>query len=137
MANEIIKGMGFHHAALKTADLDASIAFYEKLGMKFYTAWGEGDGRIAMMDFGDGGILELFAGGSCRDTVDAKYIHLALRVDDVDEAYRIALEAGAKPKSAPRVVPLDSKPVKLTLNCGFVFGPSGEEVEFFRVLAAE
>ena len=40
MANDIIKGMGFHHVALKTADLDASIAFYEKLGMKFYTSWG-------------------------------------------------------------------------------------------------
>ncbi len=137
MANEIIKGMGFHHSALKVRDLDEAIAFYEKLGMKFYTSWGEGNGRIAMMDFGDGGILELFAGGNDNETVDAKYIHLALRVDDVDEAYGIALKAGAKPKSEPRVVPLDSKPVKLTLNCGFVYGPSGEEVEFFRVLAAE
>ncbi len=137
MANEIIKGMGFHHSALKVRDLDEAIAFYEKLGMKFYTSWGEGNGRIAMMDFGDGGILELFAGGNDNETVDAKYIHLALRVDDVDEAYGIALKAGAKPKSAPRVVPLDSKPVKLTLNCGFVFGPSGEEVEFFRVVSAE
>ena len=34
MANEIIKGMGFHHAALKTPDLEKSIAFYEKLGME-------------------------------------------------------------------------------------------------------
>ena len=137
MGNEIIKGMGFHHSALKVRDLDEAIAFYEKLGMKFYTSWGEGNGRIAMMDFGDGGILELFAGGNDNETVDAKYIHLALRVDDVDEAYGIALKAGAKPKSEPRVVPLDSKPVKLTLNCGFVFGPSGEEVEFFRVVSAE
>ena len=137
MANEIIKGMGFHHSALKVRDLDEAIAFYEKLGMKFYTSWGEGNGRIAMMDFGDGGILELFAGGNDNETVDAKYIHLALRVDDVDEAYGIALKAGAKPKSEPRVVPLDSKPVKLTLNCGFVFGPSGEEVEFFRIVSAE
>ena len=117
MANEIIKGMGFHHSALKVRDLDEAIAFYEKLGMKFYTSWGEGNGRIAMMDFGDGGILELFAGGNDNETVDATYIHLALRVDDVDEAYGLALKAGAKPKSEPRVVPLDSKPVKLTLNC--------------------
>ena len=137
MANDIIKGMGFHHVALKTADLDASIAFYEKLGMKFYTSWGEGDGRIAMMDFGDGGILELFAGGSADEQTNPKYIHFALKVDDVDAAYATALAAGAKPKSAPKVVPLNSKPVKLTLNCGFVFGPSGEEVEFFRVVKAE
>ena len=137
MANDIIKGMGFHHVALKTADLDASIAFYEKLGMKFYTSWGEGDGRIAMMDFGDGGILELFAGGNGDEQANPRYIHFALKVDDVDAAYATALEAGAKPKSAPKVVPLDSKPVKLTLNCGFVCGPDGEEVEFFRILSAE
>ncbi len=137
MANDIIKGMGFHHVALKTADLDASIAFYEKLGMKFYTSWGEGDGRIAMMDFGDGGILELFAGGNGDEQANPRYIHFALKVDDVDAAYATALEAGAKPKSAPKVVPLDSKPVKLTLNCGFVYGPDGEEVEFFRILSAE
>lgn len=137
MANDIIKGMGFHHVALKTADLDASIAFYEKLGMKFYTSWGEGDGRIAMMDFGDGGILELFAGGNGEEQVNPRYIHFALKVDDVDQAYAKAIEAGAKPKSAPKVVPLDSKPVKLTLNCGFVYGPDGEEVEFFRILKAE
>ena len=137
MANDIIKGMGFHHVALKTADLAASIAFYEKLGMKFYTSWGEGDGRIAMMDFGDGGILELFAGGHGDEQANPRYIHFALKVDDVDAAYAAALEAGAKPKSAPKVVPLNSKPVKLTLNCGFVYGPDGEEVEFFRVLSAE
>ena len=137
MANDIIKGMGFHHVALKTADLDASIAFYEKLGMKFYTSWGEGDGRVAMMDFGDGGILELFACWSADEQTNPKYIHFALKVDDVDAAYATALAAGAKPKSAPKVVPLNSKPVKLTLNCGFVFGPSGEEVEFFRVVKAE
>ena len=90
-----------------------------------------------MLDFGDGGILELFAGGNTNPTADAKYIHFALKVDDVDAAYRTALEAGAKPKSEPKVVPLASAPVKLTLNCGFVYGPDGEEVEFFRILKAE
>lgn len=137
MANEIIKGMEFHHVALKTPDIDASIAFYEKLGMKFYTAWGVGDGRVAMLDFGDGGILELFAGGNDRETADPKYIHFALKVDDVDAAYETALAAGAKPKTAPKIAPLNSKPVRLTLNCAFVYGPGGEEVEFFRVLEAE
>lgn len=136
MANEIIKGMGFHHVALKAVDFEASRKFFtEGLGMKLYAQWGEGDGRIAMLDLGDGGILELFAGGKEGDNTN--YIHFAMKVDDVDAAYEIALAAGAKPKQAPKVVPLDSAPAKLTLNCAFVYGPSGEELEFFRVLAAE
>ncbi len=138
MANELIKGMGFHHVALKSADFDASLKFYtEGLGMKFYTAWGEGDGRAAMLDLGDGGILELFAGGTAEEQAAARYIHFAMKVDDVDAAYATALAAGAKSKSAPVVVPVGSAPVKLTLNCAFVYGPSGEELEFFRVVSAE
>ncbi len=138
MANEIIKGMGFHHVALKTADFDASCKFYtEGLGMKLYAAWGEGDNRAAMLDLGDGGILELFAGGTTEDAANARFFHFAMKVDDVDAAYETALKAGAKPKSAPVVVPISSEPVKLTLNCAFVYGPSGEELEFFRVVSAE
>ena len=54
MANEIIKGMGFHHIALKALDFDAALKFYtEGLGMKFYTSWGEGEKKIAMLDLGD------------------------------------------------------------------------------------
>jgi catechol 2,3-dioxygenase-like lactoylglutathione lyase family enzyme len=64
MANKRIQGMGFHHIALKAKDFEASLKFYtEGLGMEFYTQWGEGDKRIAMLDLGDGSILELFAGG--------------------------------------------------------------------------
>lgn len=135
MANEMIKGMGFHHIALKAENFEESLKFYtEGLGMKFYTQWGEGDKRIAMLDLGDGGILELFAGGESTVTGNDGYIHFAMKVDDVDAAYETALKAGAKPKSAPKVVPLASAPVKLTLNCGFVYGPSGEELEFFRIV---
>lgn len=136
MANDIIKGMGFHHIALKAVDFEESLKFYtEGLGMKFYTSWGEGDGRIAMLDLGDGGILELFAGGKTGDNTN--YIHFAMKVNDVDAAYATAIAAGAVPKTAPKIVPLNSAPVKLTLNCAFVYGPSGEELEFFRILEAE
>ncbi len=138
MANEVIKGMGFHHIALKAVNFEESIKFYtEGLGMKLYTMWGEGDGKIAMLDLGDGGILELFAGGTDAERANPQYIHFALKVDDVDAAYETALKAGAKPKSLPKVVPLDSAPVKITLNCGFVYGPSGEELELFRIVSAE
>ena len=44
MANEKIKGMGFHHVAVKAKDFEESMKFYtEGLGMKFMTQWGEGD----------------------------------------------------------------------------------------------
>ena len=124
MANEIVSGMGFHHVALKAHNFDASLKFFtEGLGMKFFTMWGEGDGSI----------LELFAGGP-EEAGEGRYIHYAMKVDDVDAAYNTAMAAGAKPKTAPKVVPLDSHPVKLTLNCAFVYGPSGEELEFFKIL---
>ena len=136
--NEIIKGMGFHHVALKAADFESALEFYTKgLGMKFYTSWGEGASKIAMLDLGDGGILELFAGGENYTAAPAGYIHFALRVDDVDAAYARALEAGAREKSAPKTVALASSPVKLTIRCGFVYGPSGEEIEFFKVIDAQ
>ena len=135
MANEIIKGMGFHHIAVKAKNYEESMKFYtEGLGMKFMTQWGEGDERIAMLDMGNGDIVELFAGGNDKESIDPKYIHFAMKVDDVDAAYEAALKAGAKPKTAPLVAPLDSAPVKLTLNCAFVYGPAGEELEFFKIL---
>ncbi len=138
MTNDIIKGMGFHHVALAAVDFEASLKFYtEGLGMKLYSQWGEGDNRIAMLDLGDGGILEIFAGGKAESYEKAGYFHFAIKVDDVDAAYARALEFGAKEKSLPKVVPLDSAPVKLTLNCGFVYGPSGEELEFFRIADAK
>ncbi len=138
MANEIIKGMGFHHVALKAADYEGAYKFYtEGLGMKLYAAWGEGDSRAAMLDLGDGGILELFAGGTAEPEANPHYIHFAVKVDDVNAAYEIALKAGAKPKSAPVVVPVGSTPISLTLNCAFVYGPCGEELEFFRIISAD
>ena len=63
MANDIIKGMGFHHIGLKAADFQKSIKFYTDLGMKEIVRWGEGEKEIVMFDLGDGGRIELFANG--------------------------------------------------------------------------
>ena len=134
MKNKKIKGMGFHHIALKAADIEKSSRFYEALGMTFVVGWGEGENEIRMFDFGDGGRLELFANGGDDDAVNGKFAHLALCVDNVEEAYEIALAAGGEPHIAPKVVPLDSHPEKISINLAFVKGPDGEEVEFFRQL---
>lgn len=127
-------GLGFHHIALKCADIDKSLAMYQALGMREVLRWGEGDGLIVMIDVGDGGRIELFANGGEAFSPMGKWVHFALKTDDVEAAYGKALAAGFVSKSAPRIVPLASQPVPASINIAFVYGPDGEEVEFFREL---
>ena len=137
MANEIIRGMGFHHIALFASDFEKSLKFYTALGMKPLVEWGEGVKRIMLLDVGNGDRLELFAKGSDEYSAEGKWNHFALEVEDVEKAYEIALAAGATPHIAPKTVALESKPVKITIQCGFVKGPDGEQVEFFRQVEGE
>ena len=132
MANDIIKGLGFHHIALKANDFEKSKEFYKALGLKEIVGWGEGDGRVLMFDLGDGGRLELFAGGSDEYQAAGKYMHFAMCCDDVDAAYELALSAGALSHIAPKTVPLESYPDKISIRIAFVLGPSGEQLEFFK-----
>ena len=132
MSNQIIGGMGFHHIALKTKDLQKSVAMYEALGMQELVRWGEGESEIVMLDVGDGGRIELFANGGDEYAVNGKWQHFALRVDDVEHAYAVAIAAGFQTKIAPKIVPLASKPQPMSINIAFVIGPDGEEVEFFK-----
>ena len=132
MSNEVIGGMGFHHIALKTKDLTKSVAMYQALGMKEIVRWGEGMNEIVMLDIGDGGRIELFANGGDEYAVNGKWQHFAMCVDDVEHAFDVALKAGFLPKIAPKVVPLESKPNRISINIAFVIGPDGEEVEFFK-----
>lgn len=134
MSNSIIGGMGFHHIALKTSDLAKSLAMYQALGMKEIVRWGEGNGEIVMLDIGDGGRIELFANGGDEYAVNGKWQHFAMRVDDVEHAYAVALAAGFLPKIEPKIVPLDAKPQPMSIHIAFVIGPDGEEVEFFKAV---
>lgn len=134
MANEIIKGMGFHHMSLYVSDFDRSLAFYQKLGMNVYTAWGEGDNRIALMDAGDGNLIELFAKPGQDFVAQGRWQHLALRVENVQAALDTALAAGAMLHSPVCIMDLDSRPRKLTIQIAFVYGPDGEVIEFIKQL---
>ena len=140
MSNDIIKGLVYAHMAIAAKDFDKSLTFYKALGMKVYTQWGEGDSRIALLDTGNGDLVELFAQPDLNTDKMATpadgnpFLHFAFSAQNVDEAYRIALEAGATPLKPPMEMPLKSHPVCLTLRIAFVKGPSGEELEFFKTV---
>ncbi|MBQ9151738.1 MAG: VOC family protein [Clostridia bacterium] len=140
MSNNIIKGLGYAHMAIAAKDFDKSLTFYRALGMKVYTQWGEGDSRIALLDMGDGSLVELFAKPALHTDKVAgvedgnPFLHFAFSAQNVDEAYRIALEAGATPLKPPAEMPLQAHPICLTLRVAFVKGPSGEELEFFKTV---
>ena len=132
MANKVISGLGFHHIGLKVKDYETSIRMYKALGFEEIVGWGEGEKEIRMFDLGDGGRLELFAGGGDELSENGKWVHFAMKADDVDAAYETALKAGFRPKSAPKTVPLDSHPEKISIRVAFVYGNDNEQLEFFK-----
>lgn len=119
---------GFHHIALKASDFDKSREFYKALGLTERVRW---DGAV-MLDMGDGGCIEIFAGGEDKERVDERFLHLAFKVDDVELAYNTAINAGAISKSAPYEAcpPTAVPPIKMLV--AFVYGPDGELLEFFK-----
>lgn len=136
--NNILSGCGIHHIALRASDLERSIRFYtQALGFQVIARWLEGPETIAMLDTGNGSILEIFHGGDAGDhnwdkTAGAMF-HLAFGVDDVEIAFRRALEHGAACKIPPQDVDLPAQPQALHVHNAFVYGPDGEVLEFFRL----
>ncbi len=125
---------GFHHIGLKYSNLEKSINFYTNLGLTELCRWGKVGEEIVMMSMTDGGIIELLP--TCGEQFEAngKWIHFAVKVDDVDKAYQNALSLGATPLTEPKVVALDAKPSPMSINIAFVKGPDGEELEFFKII---
>ncbi len=128
----LIKGIRYAHVAIVAKDFEKSLAFYQALGFTPYVSWGEGKEKIMLLDIGDGGKLELFAKGSDEYSAMGKWLHVAFAVENVDEAYQRALDAGAKSIIPPKDMPLESSPKKITLRLAFVEGPDGEQIEFCK-----
>lgn len=133
--NTRFSGSGFHHIALRARDFDHSLAFYtEQMGFPVAHQWGEGAGRIALLDLGDGNYIELFA--STPDQVPPTgnapdpwpFFHLALRSTDVDRDIETVRALGCTITVEPKSVPVNGK----TIRVGFFLGPDGEVLEFFQ-----
>ena len=138
VANEIIKGCGFTHICLFVHDFEKSHRFYcEGLGMKETAAWGQPGSRACMLDLGDGNSIEMFEAKSNHETHSTweagTWGHLALHTEDVKGAFTAALKAGAREKTAPNQTALGTIP-PTPIEIAFVYGPDGEEIEFFKFL---
>lgn len=124
---------GFHHAALKVANLDAVVAFYKQgLGLTEKIAWGEGNSRAVLLDCGNGNYIEVFAGGAGGSVPEGLVMHLALRTSDCDGALARAVAAGAVVTMAPKDVTIPSTPQPTPVRIAFCRGLAGEIIEFFQ-----
>ena len=133
--NALIPGCGYHHVAIRAADFEETLRFYcEGLGFRVAVRWGQGNGRAALLNTGDGNYLEVFAGGKRspgEPVPEGAILHYALRTPNCDAAIERARAAGATVTVEPKTVPLDSEP-KITLRIAFCKGPDGELIEFFQ-----
>lgn len=128
--NRKFSGCGFHHVALRSSDFDKSLLFYtEGMGFPVAHSWGEGSGRIALLDLGDGNYLELFASVPEQNPpVEGRFFHLALRSTDVDADIEVVRALGCTITIEPKSVEVNGK----TIRVGFFLGPDGEVLEFFH-----
>jgi catechol 2,3-dioxygenase-like lactoylglutathione lyase family enzyme len=123
---------GFHQIAIKVRDFDASVKFYtEALGFEATRAWGEGNGRAAMIDTGRGNYLELFAGGADGVRPEGHWFHLALSCSDAKAAAERVREAGCEITMEATDVAIPSSP-PFPVRIAFFKGPDGEVIELFQ-----
>lgn len=133
--NTTLSGCGYHHVAIRAFDFERTLRFYtEGLGFRVAVRWGEGDGRAALLDTGDGNYLEVFAGGKRapgEPVPEGAILHYALRTPDCDAALERARAAGAAVTVEPKTIELASEP-QITIRIAFCKGPDGELIEFFQ-----
>jgi catechol 2,3-dioxygenase-like lactoylglutathione lyase family enzyme len=125
-----------HHVGLSVADLEAQVDFYRSaLGFEEEVAFDlpyEGI-RAVMLVHPSGFRLELFHHPSSASGLQASspieahrtrgFGHFAMAVGDIDEAYRQAVEAGARPVKEPAFSPV------LGTSFAFLADPEGHLVE--------
>ncbi len=129
--NTVLGGGGFHHAAIKVKDFDATVAMYKTvLGCQETAAWGEGDSRGIMLDTGDGACFEVFAGGT-GETSGSGFYHMALRTTKLDEVIAGIRTYGLTVTMEPKDIVIPSNP-PMPARIAFFNGLDGESIELFQ-----
>jgi len=126
-----------HHIAIQAKDYEQSIHFYKDIlelkevaAVKFPVRDG------IFLDLGNGSLIELFSpnhDGSSKlvdhNQEELPIWHFALAVEDVEGAIERCRKAGFQIKMEPKTVKLEDG---FHATLAFVYGPNGEEVEFFN-----
>ena len=126
---------GLGHVAIYTADMDQSIAFYEKIGggLKNQASIQTPDGekKLALVDFG-GVTLELIQAPTPMPLTEGNIPHFAVYVKDVDAAAAAIRSAGVDTFMGceKKVLPA----LFGGLENWFFTGPSGEQIELLHML---
>lgn len=132
---ELYKGLG--HVAIYTADMEESIAFYEKIGGSVYkrdaVATPAGEKKLTLVEFG-GFLLELIEppAGQLVPAGEGSIPHFAVYVDDLDQAAAALKQAGVISFMTP-----EKNVLQKTfggLQNWFFTGPSGEQIELLQML---
>jgi len=139
MMNPILGGGGLHHVAIRTGDMDKSVAFYtDVLGMTVVVAFKPDERSFVHLDTGDGSILELMQDDGPIDPPADRGVHwhLALRTTRIEQAMRAVADAGMEVTVPVKSVTLTNTavdpPAPLPVKVAFFIGPSGEVVELFQ-----
>ena len=127
--------LGLGHIAIHTKDLEASIAFYEKLGgtlaKRAVIHLPAGEKLLALVSFA-GITLELIQSPTEVPMTEGCIPHFAIYVDDLDAAAAAVKAAGVDTFLTP------SKNVLPNIFDGvenwFFTGPSGEQIELLHTL---
>ena len=123
--------LGLQHVGLPTNDLKATIAFYEGLGFEtVYQVRNEAAGEDVAFLRLKNLTIEAYENGQAAMQSGA-IDHLAIDVDDVEAAYRLAQEQGYQIVSnGVEFLPFWQKGVKFFI----LLGPNQERVEFNQYL---
>lgn len=126
---------GLGHVAIYTADMDGSVAFYEKIGgalrQRAAIQTPEGEKQLALVDFG-GVTLELIQSPAPMPLAEGNVPHFAVYVDDIDRTAADLRAAGVDTFLTPEKKVLPD--LFGGLENWFFTGPSGEQIELLKML---
>ena len=123
--------LGTHHFGVFCTDEARSLAFYrDVLGGNAYHSFPAGPKINWFVDLGGGAVVELIPFGEGTADVKIGWAHIALRVEDTQQAFDVCVAAGCRAWIAPTT----QMDIGIPVCLAYVHGPDGELIEFFQEL---